>query len=128
MPVPGPDPWPGPKSKTCAHLRTFPCPYPGARVPERATIDALWAPSSAHAHGEKLTRRCGVAIGVSDALCLVAVCVVLDVMRCCVQVWCTPGWGRNVLIVTFLRRNSSVLAKRELRATRLLAKATGELS
>merc|ERR1712166_899474 len=37
------------------------------------------------AHGEKLTRRCGVAIGVSDASCLVAVCVVLDVMRCCVH-------------------------------------------
>ena len=50
----------------------LPHPYPGARVPERATIDALRAPSSAHAHGEKLTRRCGVAIGVSDALCLVS--------------------------------------------------------
>jgi hypothetical protein len=55
-------------------------------VPERATINALRGPSSAHAHGEKLTRRYGVAIGVSDASCLVAVrCGFGCRMRCCVH-------------------------------------------
>ena len=84
MPNPGPDPWPGPKSKTCART-DLPLP-PGARVPERATINALRGPSSAHAHGEKLTRRYGVAIGVSDASCLVAVrCGFGCRMRCCVH-------------------------------------------
>ena len=55
-------------------------------MPERATINALRGPSYAHAHGEKLTRRYGVAIGVSDASCLVAVrCGFGCRMRCCVH-------------------------------------------
>ena len=37
-------------------------------------------------------------------------------------------WDINVLIVTFLRRYSSVPLRRELGATRLLAEATAELS
>ena len=43
------------------------------------------------------------------------------------RVWCTPGWDRIVLIVTFLRRNSSVLANDELRDTRQLSEATADL-
>ena len=51
-----------------------------------------------------------------------------NAFRTQVGVWCTPGWDRNVLIVTFLRRNSSVLAKRELRDLARLSEATADLS
>ena len=44
-------------------------------------------------------------------------------------VWCTPGSrDRIVLIVTFLRRNSSVLANDELGDAPPLSEATADLS
>ena len=44
------------------------------------------------------------------------------------KVWCTPGSDRNVLIVTFLRRNSSVPLTRSFRDASPLAEATADLS